>query len=93
MRPRTPRTRHSPRRSRCGTCPGSTASAPWPCSAIITTHTVGALPGGFLSVDVFFALSGYLITSLLVSEWRHDGTISLHGSGRAGPGGFFRRSS
>jgi len=45
--------------------------------AIITTHTVGALPGGFLSVDVFFALSGYLITSLLVSEWRHDGTISL----------------
>ena len=45
--------------------------------AIITTHTVGIIPGGFLSVDVFFALSGYLITSLLVAEWRGTSTISL----------------
>jgi peptidoglycan/LPS O-acetylase OafA/YrhL len=45
--------------------------------AIITTHTVGVIPGGFLSVDVFFALSGYLITSLLVAEWRSSSAISL----------------
>ncbi|HEY7134259.1 MAG TPA: acyltransferase family protein [Acidimicrobiia bacterium] len=38
---------------------------------------VGWLPGGYLGVDAFFVLSGYLITSLLVAEWRSTGTISL----------------
>ncbi len=47
--------------------------------AVIATHTVATIPGGFLSVDVFFALSGYLITSLLVAEWRQTDTISLGG--------------
>jgi peptidoglycan/LPS O-acetylase OafA/YrhL len=34
-------------------------------------------PGGFLGVEVFFVISGYLITSLLVAEHRRDGHISL----------------
>ncbi|MGH9081051.1 MAG: acyltransferase family protein [Acidimicrobiales bacterium] len=38
---------------------------------------VGWLQGGFFSLDIFYVLSGYLITGLLVSEFRRRGRIEL----------------
>ena len=47
---------------------------------VVAFHArLGGVPGGFVGVDVFFVLSGYLITRLLVRELDATGTISLRG--------------
>ena len=38
---------------------------------------VPGVAGGFVGVDIFFVLSGYLITGLLITEWDDKGHIAL----------------
>jgi len=44
--------------------------------AVVGLH-LGLIPGGYAGVDVFFVLSGFLITALLYEEWESGGEIRL----------------
>ena len=69
-----PRSR-SPRADRLGGLDGLRAIA---VGLVLCYHLFpGSLPGGFLGVDVFFAISGFLITTLLLREHRATGGIAL----------------
>src|SRR4051812_26498325 len=58
--------------------PGIDAMRALAVLAVFGYHAgIGWTPGGFLGVDVFFVISGYLITSLLLREFQRGGHIAL----------------
>jgi len=47
-------------------------------AAVLAFHgRLGAAPGGFLGVSAFFTLSGFLVTSLLLTQWERTERIGL----------------
>jgi peptidoglycan/LPS O-acetylase OafA/YrhL len=67
-----------PKDSRFPYMPGIDAMRALAVLAVFGYHAgLDWVPGGFLGVDVFFVISGYLITSLLLREFRSTDRIAL----------------
>ncbi|HEX2738760.1 MAG TPA: acyltransferase, partial [Acidimicrobiia bacterium] len=68
----------TPGRSPLGYLPGLDGLRGLAVAAVVCFHGGWSwMRGGFLGVSLFFTLSGFLITSLLVAETNADGRVSL----------------
>jgi peptidoglycan/LPS O-acetylase OafA/YrhL/lysophospholipase L1-like esterase len=68
----------SPQHDRLAYMPALDGVRAMAVAAVLLYHgDVSWARGGYLGVDAFFVLSGVLITSLLLAEWRGDGRIAL----------------
>ncbi|GAA2244212.1 SGNH hydrolase domain-containing protein [Promicromonospora sukumoe] len=75
--PATPREEHKPARQ-SGFRPDIEGLRAVAIGAVLIYHAgLPFLPGGFIGVDIFFVISGFLITGLLVREVERTGRVSL----------------
>ena len=56
---------------------------------VVIYHAGFPLPGGFIGVDVFFTISGFVITQLLLRELQARDTVNLARFTCAGADDFF----
>jgi peptidoglycan/LPS O-acetylase OafA/YrhL len=68
-----------PSENRLGYVPGLDGLRGIAILLVVTFHYFGLPPGGFVGVDLFFVLSGFLITTLLLEERAAHGRISVRG--------------
>lgn len=62
-----------------GYCPELDGVRAYAILLVMMCHSpLGLMTGGFLGVDLFFVLSGFLITVLLLQEYRRNGAIDLN---------------
>lgn len=73
-----PSVKHPPAKPKSSYIPGLDGLRALAVVSVITYHLFpSGFPGGFLGVDVFFVLSGFLITTLLLRELSKTGKVSL----------------
>ncbi|WP_215522263.1 acyltransferase family protein [Varibaculum prostatecancerukia] len=73
-----PAVKHPPAKPKSHYIPGLDGLRALAVISVITYHLhPSGFPGGFLGVDIFFVLSGFLITTLLLRELSKTGKVSL----------------
>jgi len=70
----------APAPARLGYQPGLDGLRAVSVAAVVLYHAeIPWFPGGFLGVEVFFVISGFLITTLLLEERERNGAVSMRG--------------
>ncbi|MBG0566181.1 acyltransferase family protein [Actinoplanes aureus] len=78
--PRTPAIQAATPRSHLGFRPDIEGMRAIAVMLVVLSHAgLTGLAGGYVGVDVFFVISGFLITTLLLNEVARTGTVSLAG--------------
>lgn len=57
--------------------PGLDGLRAFAVAAVMLYHAGYNVAGGYLGVESFFVLSGFLITTLLLAEYRNNGQINI----------------